>query len=48
MKLKNYFAPNSQKDNKEVVKLETDESDMAIFEALCFEKYKVEEIQVLN
>ena len=48
MKLKNYFAPNSKKDNKEVVKLETDESDMAIFEALCFEKYKVEEIQVLN
>ncbi|MGE7845838.1 peptidase [Bacillus cereus] len=37
-----------KKDNNEVVKLETDESDMAIFEALCFEKYKVEEIQVLN
>ncbi|PFM84375.1 peptidase, partial [Bacillus thuringiensis] len=24
------------KDNKEVVKLETDESDTVIFEALCF------------
>ncbi|MRB59951.1 peptidase [Bacillus thuringiensis] len=30
------------------MKLETDESDTVIFEALCFEKYKVEEIQVLN
>lgn len=48
MKLKNYFAQILEKDNKEVVKLETDESDTAIFEALCFEKYKVEEIQVLN
>ncbi|MBK0151703.1 peptidase [Bacillus sp. S74] len=37
-----------KKDNKKVVKLETDESDTVIFEALCFEKYKVEEIQVLN
>ncbi|EEL10883.1 peptidase [Bacillus cereus] len=37
-----------EKDNKEVVKLETDESDTAIFEALCFEKYKVEEIQGFN
>ncbi|TXS01153.1 peptidase [Bacillus sp. SH7-1] len=37
-----------EKDNKEVVKSEKDESDKAIFEALCFEKYKVEEIQVLN
>ncbi|OUA10533.1 peptidase [Bacillus cereus] len=27
-----------EKDYKEVVKLETDESDTAIFEALCFEK----------
>ncbi|ALL24555.1 peptidase [Bacillus tropicus] len=35
-----------EKDNKEVVKSEKDESD--IFEALYFEKYKVEEIQVLN
>ncbi|PDZ14161.1 peptidase [Bacillus sp. AFS094611] len=30
------------------MKLETAESDKAIFETLCFEKYKVEEIQVLN
>ncbi|MBZ4222401.1 peptidase [Bacillus wiedmannii] len=30
------------------MKLETAENDKAIFEALCFEKYKVEEIQVLN
>ncbi|WP_460506502.1 peptidase [Bacillus sp. MN7755] len=37
-----------EKDNKEVVKSETDESDKAIPETLCFEKYKVEEIQVLN
>ncbi|TEA55760.1 peptidase [Bacillus sp. BH2] len=37
-----------KKDNKEVVKLETAESDKANFEALYFEKYKVEEIQVLN
>ncbi|MED4443578.1 MULTISPECIES: peptidase [Bacillus cereus group] len=37
-----------KKDNKEVVKLESDESDTVIFETLCFEKYKVEEIQVLN
>ncbi|MEZ2328032.1 peptidase [Bacillus tropicus] len=37
-----------KKDNKEVLKLETDESDTVIFEALCFEKYKVEEIQILN
>ncbi|MGG0279124.1 peptidase [Bacillus pacificus] len=37
-----------KKDNKEILKLETDESDTVIFEALCFEKYKVEEIQVLN
>jgi len=37
-----------EKDNKEVVKSEKAESDKVIFEALCFEKYKVEEIQVLN
>lgn len=37
-----------EKDNKEVVKSEKEESDTAIFETLCFEKYKVEEIQVLN
>ncbi|AZQ49441.1 peptidase [Bacillus sp. GX] len=37
-----------KKDNNEVIKLETAESDKAIFEALYFEKYKVEEIQVLN
>ncbi|WP_242268061.1 SpaA isopeptide-forming pilin-related protein [Bacillus cereus group sp. BfR-BA-01352] len=37
-----------KKDNNEVIKLETAESDKAIFEALCFEKYKVKEIQVLN
>ncbi|WP_166695204.1 peptidase [Bacillus cereus] len=42
------FLQILEKDNKEVVNLETDESDMAIFEALCFEKYKMEEIQVLN
>ncbi|SCN04082.1 Uncharacterized protein BCINRASA_02530 [Bacillus wiedmannii] len=28
--------------------MESDESDTVIFETLCFEKYKVEEIQVLN
>ncbi|MED2934123.1 peptidase [Bacillus wiedmannii] len=37
-----------EKNNKEVVKSEIDESDKAISETLCFEKYKVEEIQVLN
>ncbi|MED2489194.1 peptidase [Bacillus thuringiensis] len=37
-----------EKDNKEVVKSEKEESGTAIFETLCFEKYKVEEIQVLN
>ncbi|HDR3656804.1 MULTISPECIES: peptidase [Bacillus] len=42
------FLQILEKDNKEVVNLETDESDTAIFEALCFEKYKMEEIQVLN
>ncbi|EEL81472.1 hypothetical protein bcere0028_28600 [Bacillus cereus AH1271] len=41
MKLKNHFVPNFKKDNNEVMKLETAESDKAIFEALCFEKYKV-------
>ncbi|PEC83211.1 peptidase [Bacillus cereus] len=38
MKLKNYFFQILEKGYKEVVKLETDESDTAIFEALCFEK----------
>ncbi|AVP48539.1 peptidase [Bacillus cereus] len=42
------FLQILEKDNKEVVNLETDESDTAIFEALCFKKYKMEEIQVLN
>ncbi|MFZ7959634.1 peptidase [Bacillus cereus] len=37
-----------KKDNKEVVKLETDESDRLFLKHYVFEKSKVEEIQVLE